>query len=277
MRATPPAEWAQRVERLFESDADFWNNVYSSGDVFSTVIQRRHATAAGWVDQLSLAPTVPVLEVGCGAGALAVELAQRPMTVYAVDSVLAMVALTGRRAAEAGVQQHLQVDLGDAHALEFAAETFGLVVALGVLPWLHSPARAVSEMARVLKPGGWLIISADNRDCLVDRLDPLRNPLLAPIKRAAKRALNKPTPPPAWVPRADRRRDTDQMLASAGLRKMRSMTCGFGPLTLFHRRVVARRLGAALERGCQRLADRGVPGIRSAGWHYLVLARKEHW
>ena len=54
-----------------------------------------------------------------------------------------------------------------------------------------------------------------------------------------------------------------------------SMTCGFGPLTLFHRRVVPHRLGAALERGCRWLADRGVPGIRSAGWHYMVLARKE--
>src|SRR5207245_1073308 len=268
-------EWGQRVERLFEADADFWNDVYGGADVFSAVIQRRHATAAGWVDQLSLAPTVPVLEIGCGAGALAVELAQRPMTVCAVDSVHAMVALTRRRAAAAGVQQHLQVDLGDTHALEFADSTFGLVIALGVLPWLHSPARAVYEMARVLKPGGWLIVSADNRDCLVDRLDPARNPLLAPIKRAVKRALKRPDPPAAWVPRGDRRRDTDQMLAGAGFRKIRGLTCGFGPLTLFHRRVVPHRLGAALERGCQRLADRGVPWIRSAGWHYMVLAARE--
>ncbi|HYS30085.1 MAG TPA: methyltransferase domain-containing protein [Candidatus Limnocylindria bacterium] len=276
MSATPPVEWGQRVERLFEADADFWNDVYGGADVFSAVIQRRHATAAGWVDQLSLAPTVPVLEIGCGAGALAVELAQRPMTVCAVDSVHAMVALTRRRAAAAGVQQHLQVDLGDTHALEFADSTFGLVIALGVLPWLHSPARAVNEMARVLKPGGWLILSSDNRDCLVDRLDPLRNPLLAPIKRAVKRALKRPDPPVAWVPRGDRRRDTDQMLAGAGFRKIHGLTCGFGPLTLFHRRVVPHRLGAALERGCQRLAERGVPWIRSAGWHYMVLARKEH-
>ncbi len=276
MSATPPAEWGQRVERLFESDADFWNNVYRGSDVFSAVIQRRYATAAGWVDQLSLAAGEPVLEVGCGAGVLAVELAQRLMTVYAVDSVEAMVALTRRRAAEAGVQPRLHVDLGDTHALEFADATFGLVIALGVLPWLHSPARAVNEMARVLKPGGWLILSADNRDCLVDRLDPLRNPLLAPIKRAVKRALKRPDPPVACVPRGDRRRDTDQMLAGTGFRKIRGLTCGFGPLTLFHRRVVPHRLGAALERGCQWLADRGVPGIRSAGWHYMVLAQKEH-
>jgi ubiquinone/menaquinone biosynthesis C-methylase UbiE len=276
MSARPPVEWGERVERLFEADADFWNDVYSRADVFSTVIQRRHATAVGWVDQLSLGPTVPVLEVGCGAGALAVELAQRPMTVYAVDSVQAMIALTRRRAVEAGVQQHLQVELGDTHALEFSDATFGLVIALGVLPWLRSPARAVSEMARVLKPGGWVILSADNRDCLVDWLDPLRNPLLVPIKRGVKRALKRPDPPMAWVPRGDRRRDTDQMLAGAGFRKIRGLTCGFGPLTLFHRHVLPHRLGAALDRGCQRLADRGVPGIRSAGWHYMVLARKEH-
>ena len=40
-------------------------------------------------------------------------------------------------------------------------EQFPLVVALGVIPWLHSPTKALSEMARVLERGGYLVVNAD--------------------------------------------------------------------------------------------------------------------
>jgi hypothetical protein len=52
------------------------------------------------------------------------------------------------------------------------------------------------------------------------------------------------------------------------------MTCGFGPLSVFQHRVLSNGLGLALERVLQSLADRNVPGVRSLGYHYMVLARK---
>jgi hypothetical protein len=51
-------------------------------------------------------------------------------------------------------------------------------------------------------------------------------------------------------------------------------TCGFGPLTIFRRQLLPAGLGAGLERRLQALADRRVPLVRAAGWHYMVLAQK---
>jgi ubiquinone/menaquinone biosynthesis C-methylase UbiE len=230
--------------------------------------------ALAWADRLPLGPGAPALEVGCGAGVLSVALAQRGLSVQALDPAPAMAALARRRAAEAGVDSQMTVCLGDAHALPFADASFELVMSLGVLPWLHSPARAVAEMARTLKPGGWLIASFDNRASLVHFLDPLRNPALAPFKRLVKRALGRAAVGAVQPPRADRQRDADRMLGQAGLSRVDDATCGFGPLTVCWRPVLSGGAGVAVERRLQALADRGIPGIRSVGWHYLVLARK---
>jgi SAM-dependent methyltransferase len=48
---------------------------------------------------------------------------------------------------------------GDAHALPFASGCFDTVVASQVFEHLHSPDRALGEVARVLKPGGNLVLA----------------------------------------------------------------------------------------------------------------------
>jgi len=261
------------VEQYFESDAAFWSDVYRRADIFSVGIQRRQATALTWVDGLGLPLQTPILEVGCGSGMLSVALAQRRLSVRALDAVAEMVARTQRRAADLGVAAHLSAGVGDVHRLEAKDATFGVVIALGVLPWLHSPAIAIREMARVLRPGGWLIVSADNQRSLVNLVDPFRNPFLDPLKQAVIRLLRRPRPAGAR-PRGDRRAMIDGMLAEAGLTPVARTSCGFGPLWIAGHRILPAGSGLALERRLQTLADRGVPGLRSGGWHYMVLARK---
>ncbi len=48
---------------------------------------------------------------------------------------------------------------GDAHALPFATASFDTVVASQVFEHLHTPARALGEVARVLRPGGRLVLA----------------------------------------------------------------------------------------------------------------------
>jgi ubiquinone/menaquinone biosynthesis C-methylase UbiE len=260
------------VTAFFEGDADFWSDVYGHEDAFGATIRRRHARARAWIDDLKLPLSTDVLEVGSGAGLLSVALAKRGLAVTAVDAAPAMVTATRRHAADAGVSERLTAALGDVHHLTFEPATFELAIALGVLPWLDAPATAVAEMSRVLRPNGWLIISADNRQSLVHLLDPLRNPSLAPLKRAISRRLRRQTS--QCEPRADRWKAVDRMLGDAGLRVMAHTTCGFGPLTLFHRRVMPERLSSDLDRRLQALADRRVASIHALGWHHMVLARK---
>jgi SAM-dependent methyltransferase len=47
--------------------------------------------------------------------------------------------------------------LGDAHRIPAADESYDITISMQVLEHLHSPWLAVDEMARVLRPGGWLI------------------------------------------------------------------------------------------------------------------------
>jgi len=261
------------VTAFFEGDADFWGDVYGHEDAFGATIQRRHARAQAWIADLQLPASSSVLEVGCGAGFLSVALAQRGLAVTAVDAAPAMVSATRRRAADAGVAQRLAAAVADVHQLTFEPATFDLAVSLGVLPWLHTPAAAVAEMSRVLRPNGWLVMSADNRLSLVHLLDPLRNPSLAPLKHAISRRLRR-AEPSQCRPRADSWKAVDRMLGDAGLQVVARTTCGFGPPTLFHRRLIPQRLASDLDRRLQALADRRVAGIHALGWHHMVLARK---
>lgn len=277
----PRRQQQEKVNAYFQSQSWFWKDIYASGGVFAEIHRNRHAAALNWIGSLALAPGSPVLEIGCGAGFMSIALAQHGFRVYAIDSVEAMVEQTRRHAAESEVTDLLSVDIGDVYALAFEDESFDLVIALGVVPWLEQPELAIQEMARVTKPGGHVILTADNRARLNILLDPLLNPALAPLKRRVKNVLEQ-------VGLRRRLRDEaeaifhnfqdcsfiDSALARAELIKARGITLGFGPFSLFRHKVLPEPLATVLHHWLQCLADRGVPGFRSTGAHYIVLVRK---
>jgi len=268
----------ERVNAYFRSQSLYWKEVYSSGVVEGEIYRERQEAALKWIESLALKPESRVLEIGCGAGFLAVVLAQRGLHVQAIDSTEAMVELARRHAVEAGVSRLLTVDLGDVCALTFVDASFDLVVALGVIPWLKRPEVALEEMARVTKPGGHIILTADNRARLIYLFDPMSNPALGPIRLLMKdvRAWLRPRVPSSGPLEATHHslRFIDEALASAGLAKICGKTLGFGPFTFLCRRVLPEALGLALHHRLQRFADRNVPVLRTKGLHYLVLARK---
>jgi SAM-dependent methyltransferase len=97
-----------------------------------------------------------VLEVGCGDGALAVELAKMGAEMTGVDASERMIEAARERAREAGVP--LSLHLGPAEALPVEGERFDMVVAQTILCFVADGSPAFGEIARVLKPGGRLII-----------------------------------------------------------------------------------------------------------------------
>ncbi|MGC9369426.1 MAG: class I SAM-dependent methyltransferase [Paracoccaceae bacterium] len=97
-----------------------------------------------------------VLDVGCGDGVLATRLAQDGARVSGLDASSEMIAAAQRRAKAAGVE----IDLveGDASNIPFSAERFDRVVSVATLCFVDDPHRPITEMVRVLKPGGRLIL-----------------------------------------------------------------------------------------------------------------------
>lgn len=72
-----------------------------------------------------------LLDVGCGDGAMAFELARQGATVTALDADPTMIAAAGRRAENEAT--HVQLVEGDAERLPFDDATFDVVVAVTVL------------------------------------------------------------------------------------------------------------------------------------------------
>jgi ubiquinone/menaquinone biosynthesis C-methylase UbiE len=97
-----------------------------------------------------------VLDVGTGDGNYAIEAATRGAIVTALDTEPEMLAATRVRAAARGAAVMLQQ--GRAEALPFPDNSFDVVVAITVLCFVPDAALAVREMARVLAPGGRLVL-----------------------------------------------------------------------------------------------------------------------
>jgi 2-polyprenyl-3-methyl-5-hydroxy-6-metoxy-1,4-benzoquinol methylase len=267
---------AQRVLKHFNAHAGNWEEIYGDATVRGAVIKSRHALALQWIRELQLQANARVLEVGCGAGFLSISLVELGYAVDALDASERMVELARKHAGQLGTNR-MRVRLGDAHALEYGDEVFSLVIALGVLPWLHSPEVALREMARVIAPAGVLIVSSDNRLALHRILDPRFTPVLEPINLWIKRCLERQGL--WWDEQAlDARGHTpaaiDRIASEAGLTKIRGQTLGFGPFSLAGRVALPDSVGLRIHRRLQSMAERGTPVIRSGGHQYMLLARK---
>jgi SAM-dependent methyltransferase len=106
-------------------------------------------------EHLALAPGQRLLDVGCGLGDAAVALATdlgRAGEVVGIDGSEVMLAEARVRAGAAPCAVRFAV--GDAGALAEPDASFDAVRSERMLQWVPDPARAVAEMARVVRPGG---------------------------------------------------------------------------------------------------------------------------
>ena len=100
-----------------------------------------------------LKETDNVLELACGTGTLAGELAGRVRFWEATDYAENMIS----RAAKKYKLPSLHFSVRDAEALPYAQESFDKVILLFAMHLLPQPDVALAEIRRVLKPGGILI------------------------------------------------------------------------------------------------------------------------
>lgn len=106
----------------------------------------------------------PVLDLGCAGGRNTELLARLAFDVHAVDTATAMVEETRARIARllGGAEAEARVRQGSMDALPYEDDAFDLVVALGVYHNARNRAeweRAIAETARVLRPGGRVLLS----------------------------------------------------------------------------------------------------------------------
>lgn len=117
---------------------------------------------------LDLRPGDQVLDVGCGAGddvrALA-RIVGPSGKVIGVDASEAMVAQA--RARSDGLELPVEFQSGDIYRLDFLDGAFTASRADRVLHHLDDPGRALSELTRVVRPGGRVVVSEPDFDTFV--------------------------------------------------------------------------------------------------------------
>ena len=125
-----------------------------------------------------------VLDVGCGDGAYALAAARQGAHVVGVDASLPMIEAARARAHEAELD--VEFRLADAAALPFEDGRFDGVLAVTVLCFVPDAAAALREMARVLAPGGRLVLGELGRWSVWAALRRLRAWRGSPLWRGAR-------------------------------------------------------------------------------------------
>ncbi len=113
------------------------------------------------VDAALLAALPPepgqLLDIGTGTGRALELVAPRIVSGIGIDASRAMLALARARLARAALT-HCTVRQADMYRLPFAEASFDVVVLQMVLHYAESPQRVINEAARVLRPGGRLLL-----------------------------------------------------------------------------------------------------------------------
>jgi ubiquinone/menaquinone biosynthesis C-methylase UbiE len=129
-------------ERMYSLEDSYWWFVGRHRFVESLLARRRKASAGRPLD---------ILDIGCGTGAMSECLKRWGRVVSADFSPLAL-QFSRRR----GLQSLV---VADAMRLPLRSERFDVAVAMDVLEHLEDDCVALTELQRVLKPGGLLIVT----------------------------------------------------------------------------------------------------------------------
>jgi 2-polyprenyl-6-hydroxyphenyl methylase / 3-demethylubiquinone-9 3-methyltransferase len=120
-------------------------------------------TRLGYIESRARLAGRQVLDVGCGGGLLAESMARRGARVLGVDLAQEALAVARLHAIESGLSvEYRQV------AVEELAESvpagFDVVTCLEMLEHVPDPSAIVSALARLVRPGGHVVVSTINRN-----------------------------------------------------------------------------------------------------------------
>ena len=102
------------------------------------------------------------LDAGCGVGSHSRRLASRGFRVVAVDFSESAVAAARENLAARGLSDRVRLERADLLHLPFADGAFEYALCWGVLMHVPDVERALDELARVVRPGGTLVLSETN-------------------------------------------------------------------------------------------------------------------
>lgn len=141
---------AEAAAAFFAANAEVWDRIRSLHAPEAEVEAAIRAAVGE-------APVRALLDIGTGTGRMLELLADRYQRALGIDASAAMLAVARANLARAGIGA-ARLAQDDVYALSLARDSFDLVLVHQVLHHLEDPGRAVGEAARVLRPGGRLLV-----------------------------------------------------------------------------------------------------------------------
>jgi ArsR family transcriptional regulator len=141
---------AEQAERYFSTNAPDW-------DTIRALHVAEDDVETAMLDAVGVRPFEALLDLGTGTGRMLELFAPLCRRAVGVDASPAMLAIARANLDRACVG-HAQVRLGDIYNVPLPRDAFDLVTIHQVLHYLDEPERAIAEAARVLAPGGRLLI-----------------------------------------------------------------------------------------------------------------------
>ncbi len=103
-----------------------------------------------------------VMDIGCGGGLLAESMALAGVTVHAIDMASASIEVAKLHALDSGLTIDYQQQTAEQAAQQYP-QTFDLITCMEMLEHVPEPSSVIEAANRMLKPGGWLVLSTLNR------------------------------------------------------------------------------------------------------------------
>lgn len=143
-------ERARQAADYFRQNADKWDNIRS-------LHVSEQAVEAMMCDMIGDAPVAHILDLGTGTGQILRLMADRAEKATGIDFSREMLALARANLDAAGCH-NAQVRLAEIQSLPLPDDCADLITIHQVLHYLDDPAIALREAARVLKPGGRILL-----------------------------------------------------------------------------------------------------------------------
>lgn len=155
------ARRAEQAEAYFRENAPRWDEIRALHvDEVMVEVRLKALCPSEFINDY--------LDIGVGTGRVLELLAPRSGRAAGLDNNHAMLGLARDRVAAAGLK-NCSLRHGDLYAAPFADNRFDMITAHLVLHYLDTPGQAIREMARMLAPGG-VVILADFAPHGLDRL-----------------------------------------------------------------------------------------------------------
>ena len=267
------------VTDYFSDTTLYWENLYEKingkfPSYDSYMMTKRMETVLQLLDGYAMNRSLQVLDVGCGPGVVLEEVFRRGHKGTGLDVSTSMVDEANRRLGKFIDTTH-PCRSGDIEDLPYPDNTFDVVLCLGVLMYLLSDHKALSEINRVVKPGGLVLLVLPN----LVRVNMLFDPYY--FYRAAKHAMGslprkRMSHFTSLVPKNVKSREKftirryvftglPRLLKQHDFTNIRLSGVDYSPLTLWGKHVFPTGLNIALS---ERLA--GISGTKGFGWLHAL-------